>query len=108
MHHTTTIPSTTTAEIPSGEILLGDALWTFAHDPAVEPTNNAAERALRPIVIHRKTSYGTQSEHGSRVYETLQSIVQTLRLQRRDVYGWLRDAITADHHGTPLPAIITG
>ena len=100
-------------DIPAAEfalnlIILGDALWTFTHDPAVEPTNNAVERALRPLVIHRKTSYGTQTAHGSHVYETLQSIVQTLRQQHRDVYAWLRDALTAAHHAAPLPAIITG
>ena len=87
-------------------IMLDDALWTFVGNPLVEPTNNAAERVLRPIVIHRKTSYGTQTDHGSTVYETLQSIVQTLRHQHRDVYGWLRDTIAAHHHGQPLPAII--
>ena len=38
------------------------ALWTFLNHPEVEPTNNAAERALRPAVIHRKLSYGVQSK----------------------------------------------
>jgi transposase len=95
------------AEFALNLIILGDALWTFAHNPAVEPTNNAVERALRPLVIHRKTSYGTQTEHGTRVYETLQSIVGTLRHQHRNVYAWLRDALDAAHHGHALPAIIT-
>ena len=35
---------------------LAPALWTFLEHPDVEPTNNAAERALRPAVIHRKLS----------------------------------------------------
>jgi transposase len=33
------------------------ALWTFVSTVGVEPTNNAAERALRPAVIWRKTSF---------------------------------------------------
>ena len=36
-------------------------LFTFVADPAVPPTNNAAERALRPLVIARKISGGTRS-----------------------------------------------
>ena len=96
------------AEFALNLIILDNALWTFVANQAVEPTNNAVERALRPIVIHRKTSYGTQTDHGSSVYEALQSIVQTLRHQHRDVYAWLRDALQAAHHQQPLPAIISG
>src|SRR5215471_17795218 len=42
------------------------ALWTFVRVEGVEPTNNAAERALRHAVMWRKTSHGTESEVGSR------------------------------------------
>jgi transposase len=41
-------------------------LWTFLDVEGVEPTNNASERALRPAVIWRKLSFGTQSANGSR------------------------------------------
>ena len=41
-------------------------LWTFVDVKGVEPTNNTAERALRPAVIWRKLSFGTQSAGGSR------------------------------------------
>jgi len=97
---------TQAAEFALNLLVLGPALWTFVDNPAVEPTNNAAERVLRPLAIHRKTSYGTNTPHGSRIYETLQSIVQTLRLQHANVYAWLRDALTAANHHRPLPAII--
>jgi transposase len=40
------------------------ALWTFLHREGVEFTNNAAERALRPVVLWRKGSFGTQSPQG--------------------------------------------
>jgi transposase len=40
-------------------------LWLFVHVEGIEPTNNAAERALRPAVIWRRTSLGTQSTQGS-------------------------------------------
>jgi transposase len=38
-----------------------DALWTFLETEGIEPTNNAAGRALRPSVIQRKVSHGVQS-----------------------------------------------
>ena len=40
---------------------LRQALWTFVRHEGVEPTNNAAERAIRPGVLWRKGSFGTQS-----------------------------------------------
>lgn len=41
------------------------ALWTFLDDDGVEPTNNGAERALRPAVIQRKISHGVPSKPGA-------------------------------------------
>jgi len=41
----------------------------------VEPTNNAAERAVRPTVIWRKTSFGTQSRKGSDFVERILTTV---------------------------------
>src|SRR5262249_32876008 len=48
-----------TAAVCSELMSLEPALWTFARVKGVEPTNNAAERALRHAVLWRKTSYGT-------------------------------------------------
>jgi transposase len=45
----------------------------------VEPTNNVAERALRPAVLWRKGSFGSNSEAGSRFAERLLSVVATCR-----------------------------
>ncbi len=55
------------------------ALWTFVSVEGIEPTNNAAERALRHAVIWRKGSLGTQSEEGSRYVERILTVVATLR-----------------------------
>jgi hypothetical protein len=46
------------------------ALWTFARVAWVEPTNNAAERALRLAVVQRKKSQGSASARGLRFTET--------------------------------------
>ena len=47
------------------------ALWTCVRHEGVEPTHNAAERAIRPGVLWRKGSFGTQSVAGSRVVEAM-------------------------------------
>ena len=58
------------------ELLAVEAsLWTFARVPGVEPTNNAAEREVRHAVCWRKTSFGTDSERGSRFVERVLTVV---------------------------------
>jgi hypothetical protein len=59
-------------------------LFTFVADPAVPATNNAAERALRPLVIARKISGGTRSAQGSRSRMILQTVVATWELRGLD------------------------
>ncbi|MBA2731642.1 MAG: IS66 family transposase [Acidobacteria bacterium] len=68
------------------------ALWTFVRVRAVEPTNNAAERALRRAVLWRRKSFGTQSAAGSHFVERILTVVTTLRQQGRDVLGYLTAA----------------
>ncbi len=69
-------------------------LWTFLDHAGVEPTNNASERALRPAVIWRKLSFGTQSAKGSRFVETLLSVIETCRQQSRNIFDFVTAAIT--------------
>jgi transposase len=82
------------------------ALWTFTHTPRVEPTNNHAERGLRGAVIHRKLSLGSQSDQGERTIERLLSASVTCRLQRRSLFGYLTDVLTANIRGDPIPALL--
>jgi transposase len=82
------------------------ALWTFAGVEGVEPTNNAAERALRHAVCLRKTSYGTDSVGGSRFVERLLTAVATCRQQSRDVLAFLTDTVEAARRGTAPPSLI--
>jgi transposase len=70
---------------------LWPALWTFLTIPGVTPTNNAAERALRGPVIHRKLSHGNQSDDGERFTERSLSASVTCRLQHRSLLAYLRD-----------------
>jgi transposase len=73
-----------------GELLrLWECLWTFTRVEGVEPTNNAAERALRHAVIWRRISGGTDSEIGSRFVERMLSTVATCRQQGVNVLDYL-------------------
>ena len=72
----------------------------------VEPTNNAAKRARRHAVCWRKTSYGTDSERGSRFVQRILSVVVSCRSQDRDVCGFLTEAITAQMEQTPRPSLL--
>ena len=82
------------------------ALWTFARRAGVEPTNNHAERMLRPGVMWRKTSFGSHSQGGCRYAERMLTAVQTLRLQHRGVIDYLAQALDAHRRGTAAPSLI--
>jgi transposase len=82
------------------------ALWTFVDQEGVEPTNNAAERALRRGVIWRRRSYGTQSASGSLFVERILTAVLTLRQQNRDVLDYLAAACRAATLGIPAPSLL--
>ena len=82
------------------------ALWTFVRVAGVEPTNNAAEQAVRPAVIWRKTSFGTQSKRGSEFVERILSTVATLRIQGRNVLEYLTDACRAALQGEPTASFL--
>src|SRR5476649_2130885 len=73
----------------------GAHLWTFIDVEGVEPTNNAAEQALRHAVIWRKLSFGTQSRSGSQFVERMLTVIETCRRQKRNVYSWLAEAVQA-------------
>ena len=84
-----------------------DWLWTFLDVDGVEPTNNASERAVRPAVIWRKLLFGTQSAHGSRLVETILTIVETCHRQSGNSFGYQRQTwrslgwqIGSDKEGT--------
>jgi transposase len=84
------------------------ALWTFVDHEGIEPTNNAAERALRRGVIWRRRSFGTQSECGSRFVERILTVVTTCRQQNRDVLDFLTDACRARTMGIAAPSLLPG
>ncbi|NJO47780.1 MAG: transposase [Oscillatoriales cyanobacterium RM2_1_1] len=82
------------------------ALWTFVTTEGIEPTNNAAERALRPAVLWRKNSFGSQSQAGSLFVSTIMTIVTTLRSQNRPVLDYLVEACQAFRQGQAAPPLV--
>jgi transposase len=88
--------------------LLGQwkSLWTFSRVPGVEPTNNAAERAVRPAVLWRKQSFGNQGESGRAFVERMLTVVGSLRLQGRNVLEYLETAVRAARRGETAPTLL--
>jgi transposase len=85
---------------------LWPALWTFAEVAGVEPTNNAAERALRPAVLWRKGSFGTRSAAGARFVERLLTVSATCKQHGRSVFAYLTDVCAAAQRGEPAPSLL--
>jgi transposase len=83
-----------------------EGLWSFARVRGVEPTNNAAERALRFAVIWRRISGGTDSVTGSRFVERMLSVVATCRQGGRNVLEYLTSCFEADCRGRALPSLL--
>ena len=83
-----------------------EALWTFVQVAGVEPTNNAAERSIRPGVLWRKGSGGTQSEAGARFVESMLTVVSTLKQQQRNVLAYLTAVCEAALQGKAAPSLL--
>jgi transposase len=70
-----------------------DGLFRFVVDKEIDATNNISERELRALVIIRKISNGSRSRRGANASAMLLSIIQTLRLQKKNVLEGLCDII---------------
>jgi transposase len=83
-----------------------EALWTFVHLDGVEPTNNASERAIRPGVLWRKSSFGTHSAEGARFVEAIMTVVATLKQQHRNALEYLTAACEATLCDKTAPSLL--
>jgi hypothetical protein len=64
-------------------------LLRFLDDPRIEPTNNRAERALRPAVMARKVSQCSTNARGAQTFAGFTSVVRTLEGRNRVAGGWV-------------------
>ncbi len=83
-----------------------EALWNFVTHEGVEPTNNHAELQLRPLVLWRKRSFGSQSARGLRFVERVMTVVQTARKQGKNVLDFITASVTAALRGSTPPALV--
>ncbi len=72
-----------------------DHLYHWVEDRRVPCENNRAERELRPTVIARKVSHGSQAEEGAKTREVLMSVMQTLKKRVADPRQKFKEAL--DH-----------
>src|SRR3712207_3016074 len=70
------------------------------------PTNNVSERALRPVVLWRRGSFGSDSDAGSRFAERLLTVSATCRQQGRRLLDFLVAAGEAGLQGTAAPSLL--
>ncbi len=90
-----------------GQLLkVESAMWLFVTTQAVEPTNNAAERAIRPAVIWRRTSFGSQTQAGSNFVARMLTVVTTLKSQQRNVLEFITQAVVATRQGKTVPSLL--
>lgn len=80
--------------------------WLFVLEEGVEPTNNQAERVQRRAVLWRRRSFGCRSAEGCRFVERLLTVVETLKLQKRNMLDYLEQAIAAQRHNQPCPQLL--
>jgi transposase len=69
------------------------SLFIFLYDPAVPPTNNASEQALRHSVVHRKVTGGFRSDWGADAHATVTTVLDTTRKRGEDLLTTLYAAI---------------
>jgi transposase len=95
-----------TAKTCDNLIKLWPALWTFLRDPAVPPTNNEAEQALRALVLKRKISGPTRSHRGDEFLARGFSVYETCKRQGRDLWDFVHHSVVAWIDKTLPPSLL--
>ena len=81
------------AQVAIGRREQAARLYHWAKAPTIPADNNRAERELRPLVIARKISFGSQSEQGAQTREILMSVLHTLAKRTENVFGAFKEAL---------------
>ena len=83
-----------------------ERFFTFLDKDGVEPTNNAAERALRCAVQWRKISFGSRSPQGEVAVARLLTVARTCRMQNRSSLAFLGHAIRSHRRAQSAPSLL--
>ena len=95
-----------TANTCANILKLWPALWTFTINDKRVPTNNAAEQALRSIVLKRKISRPTRSLRGDRFLARGFSVHETCLRQGLNLWDFMHKAVHAFIANTVPPSLI--
>jgi transposase len=82
------------------------SLWHFFNIADVSPTNNHAERQLRPLVIQKKLTFGTQSNRGSRFVERIFTVITTCKQQGRDCLSFIIASVQCYFLSEKTPSLV--
>jgi transposase len=84
-----------------------DSLFRFIDNPDIfEPTNNLAERTLRPLVRVRRQTQGTRSEWGRMWCSRILSVICTCKKQKRSAFNFILDSINAKYFNSNFPSLL--
>ena len=95
-----------TANTCANILKLWSALWTFTNNDKLVPTNNAAEQALRSIVLKRKISRPTRSPRGDQFLAGGFSVHETCLRQGVDLWDFMHKAVYAFIANTAPPSMM--
>ena len=84
----------------------GESYFTFITTPEIGPTNNAGEQALRFVVMDRRATQGTRSHKGRAFCERIWTVTGTCRINKRSIFGYLCEAVTAWANGLRIPSLV--
>jgi transposase len=95
------------ARMARGLLTSWDHLFTFLEHDGVEPTNNVAERGIRPAVQWRKICFGNRSLEGELLTARLLTVTRTCLLQGRNAFEFLVEAINTHRLSRAHPSLVT-
>ena len=84
----------------------GKEYFEFITTPAIDPTNNVAEQAIRFIVIDRHVTQGTRSLNGRKSSERIWTVIATCALQGRSAFNFILQAVNAYFNNDPAPSLM--
>ena len=93
-HLPNTLPKSKMGKALNYMLKLWSGLTVFLDNPEVPLDNNAAERALRGVVVGRKNHYGSRSKRGTEVAALFYTMMETAKLSGIDARTYLRQAAT--------------
>ena len=83
-----------------------DSYFRFITDPAIGPTNNVAEQAIRFVAIHRRMTQGTRGEAGQSWFERICTVAVTCEQQGRSALDFIQQSVHSFFTGEQPPSLL--